>query len=335
MTGFIRPDGLEHGSLTANGIEIHYESIGAGPLVVFCHGWPESWYSWRHQLSAVADAGFRAVAMHMRGYGDTTSPNDLDAFSISHLIGDVVAVVHGLGEQEAVVVGHDWGAPVAWYATLMRPDIFRAVAALSVPFLPPTGALPDGVTVSDFMRLMAGEGREYYRLFFQEPGVAEADLERDVRRSMLGVLYTISGDSLADGTLTEPHDGHFPDTMTFVESLVVPEELPAWLTEADLKFYVDEITRTGFRGGLNWYRNIDKLPGILAPWFGATIDVPSFYMGGSTDLIAGNTPDAIAAMQASLTDLRRCELLDGAGHWLQQERPAEVTAALVEFLRGL
>lgn len=335
MPDFVRPAGLEHGSVAANGIEIHYEAIGSGPLVVLCHGWPESWYSWRHQLPAIADAGFRAVALHMRGYGDTTAPNDIDKYMITDLVGDVIGVVQGLGAEEAVVVGHDWGAPVAWYSALIRPDLFRAVAALSVPFLPPTGELPDGVTVNAFMRLAAGEGREYYRLFFQEPGEAEADLERDVRRSMLGVLYTFSGDVLANGDRTEPHDGHFPAGTTFVESLVVPKELPSWLTEADVQFYVDEITRSGFRGGLNWYRNINRLPGCLAPWVGATIDQPSLYLGGSTDLIAGNTPESIEAMKTSLTDLRRCELLEGAGHWLQQERAGEVTEALVSFLQDL
>jgi pimeloyl-ACP methyl ester carboxylesterase len=327
--------GLSHGSVAANGIEIHYEEIGEGPLVVFCHGWPESWYSWRHQLPAVADAGFRAVALHMRGYGLTTSPADVDKYTITDIVGDVVAVVDGLRERSAVVVGHDWGAPVAWYSALTRPDLFRAVAALSVPFLPATGELPDGMTVNDVMRTAAGPGRDYYRLFFQEPGVAEADLERDVRTSMLGVLYTLSGDVLANGDRTDPHDGHFPVGTTFVQSLSIPDRLPAWLTEEDLNHYVDEITRSGFRGGLSWYRNINRIPGCLAPWVGATIDQPSFYMAGLTDLIAGNTPDAIATMRGALTDLRHCELVENAGHWIQQERPEEVTSALVGFLRGL
>jgi len=331
----VRPTGLTHGSVAANGIEIHYEEIGTGPLVVLCHGWPESWYSWRHQLPAIADAGFRAVALHMRGYGLTSSPIDVDKYMITDIVGDVVGAIHGLGESSAVVVGHDWGAPAAWYSALIRPDVVRAVAALSVPFLPATGELPDGITVNDVMRMTAGPERDYYRLFFQEPGVAEADLERDVRASMLGVLYTLAGDVLTNGDRVEPHDGHFAAGSTFVESLSVPDTLPPWLTEDDLQLYIDEITRTGFRGGLNWYRNINRMPGCLAPWVGATIDQPSLYIGGSTDLIAGNTPEAIATMERALTDLRHCELLDGAGHWIQQERAGEVTDALVTFLRGL
>jgi len=331
-----RMSDLHHGTLRANGIDIHYVEQGSGPLVVFCHGFPESWYSWRHQLPVVAEAGYRAVALSMRGYGLTDAPHDIDRYSIHHLIGDVVGAVNGLGESSAVVVGHDWGAPVAWYAALFRPDMFRAVAALSVPFTPPlVDGLPDGVSFNDVMRMMAGEDRDYYRLFFQEPGVAEADLEADVRRSVLGLLYSISGDAVANGDLDQGWDGHFPMGETFSEQLIVPESLPPWLTDDDLAFYIDEITRTGFRGGLNWYRNINLIPGALAPWAGATIEQPSFYMGGTTDLIAGNTPDAIAVMDAALPDLRHLELIEGAGHWLQQERPHEVNRALIAFLEGL
>ena len=328
-------EAIEHGELEANGITIHYVSQGEGPLVVLCHGFPESWYSWRHQLGALADAGYRAVAPSMRGYGKTGAPEDIGAYTISHLVGDAVGLVGGLGETSAVIVGHDWGAPVAWYAALMRPDLFRAVAALSVPFTPPTGALPDGVTVNDLMRLAAGPERDYYRLYFQEPGKAEADFEADVARNVRGFLYTISGDAVANGDLEAGWDGHFPAGESMSAQLIVPDELPPWLTEDDVAFYAAELSATGIRGGLNWYRNIDRLPGALAPFLGATIEQPSFYMGGSTDLIAGNTPEAIAGMQAALGDLRHLELIDGAGHWLQQEYPNEVNAALLAFLATL
>jgi pimeloyl-ACP methyl ester carboxylesterase len=326
--------GFEHAQIEANGISIHTVSAGAGPLVVFCHGFPESWYSWRHQLPAVAAAGYRAVALDMRGYGTTSHPAAIGAYSVSHLVGDVVAVVAALGERQAVVVGHDWGAPVAWYSALMRPDVFRAVAALSVPYIPPIGGLPEGLTVNDLMRANAA-GRDYYRLYFQEPGVAEADLERDVERSVLGFMYTISGDIVADGVHEVGWDGHFPMGESVTDQLVVPAQLPSWLTADDLAFYVGEMERSGYRGGLNWYRNIDALPGILAPFVGATIDQPALYLGGELDLIAGNTPEALAALPGLVPGLRRTEVYPGAGHWLQQERPAEVNAALVDFLDGL
>ena len=328
-------DDLTHGDIQANGINIHYVEMGEGPLVVFLHGWPESWYSWRHQLPVVASAGYRAVALNMRGYGHTDAPNDIELYTINHLVGDVVGAVAGLGESEAIVVGHDWGAPVAWYSALMRPDVFRAVACLSVPYNAPIGGLPDGVSANDLMRGAAGPDREYYRLFFQEPGVAEADMEQDLARTMLGVLYTFSGDAVSNGDLAEPTDGHFPIDQTLSEWLSIPDELPPWLTKADLDFYVGEIERTGFRGGFNWYRNINRLFGALAPFVGATISQPSFYMGGSVDLIAGNSPEAIAEMTTALPDLRHLELLDGVGHWIQQERPEQVNAALMQFLSGL
>jgi len=178
---------MKHDNLKANGIRIHYVEQGEGPLVIFCHGFPESWYSWRHQISAVSQAGYRAVALDMRGYGQTSKPEAIEVYSLSHLVGDVVGAVAALGSEQAVVVGHDWGGLVAWSAALMRPDVFRAVAVLSVPYTPPT-PLPPGMHLTDIMAANAGE-RNYYRLYFQKPGVAEADLDEDIRRSMLGLFY--------------------------------------------------------------------------------------------------------------------------------------------------
>jgi pimeloyl-ACP methyl ester carboxylesterase len=327
-------DAVVHDQVSANGISVHTASIGSGPLVVFCHGFPESWYSWRHQLPAVAAAGFRAVALDMRGYGATSRPSDVAAYSLNHLVGDVVGVVHALGEQQAVVVGHDWGAPVAWYSALMRPDVFRAVAAMSVPYTPPTGGFPEGVTIGELMRQMAA-GREYYRLYFQEPGVAEADLERDVEATVRGFLYSISGDVVADGVHSEGWDGHFPMGESFTQQLAQPTVLPAWLSAVDLAYYVSELERSGFRGGLNWYRNIDRIPEILAPFLGASIHQPAMYVAGELDQIAGNTAEALAALDLTVPGLRTKKIYPGAGHWIQQERAAEVTSDLVDFLTGL
>ena len=324
---------FKEGVVYANGIELHYVEHGSGPLVLFCHGWPESWYSWRHQLQAVGDAGYRAVALHMRGYGKTTQPEDVEAYTISSLVGDVVGSVAGLGESEAIVVGHDWGGPVAWYSALMRPDVFRAVAVLSVPFNPPF-PLPAGIDLNDVMRESAA-GRQYYRLFFQEQGVAEADFGRDVRKSMLGVLYVFSGDIVRDQIHEIGWDGHFPIDETMTEQFVIPEKLPEWLTEADLDFYVKEHTAAGFSGGFNWYRNIKRLPAHLAPFVGKSLEQPALYLYGEHDLVAGNTPEALHSMQATLPDLRKCLKFEGAGHWLQQERADEVNKELIEFFASL
>lgn len=325
---------FEHADIAANGITIHTVSSGSGPLVLFCHGFPESWYSWRHQLPVVAAAGFRAVALDMRGYGGTSKPADVGAYSLSHLVGDTVGAVAALGYEDAVIVGHDWGAAVTWYAALMRPDVFRAAAVLSVPFMPPTGALPEGLTVNDVMAANAA-GRNYYRLYFQEPGFAEAELEADVERGVRGFLYTISGDIIADGVHTTGWDGHFPAGERLIDQLVMPTRLPSWLSEEDVAFYVAELRASGLRGGINWYRNINALPAVLAPFFGARIHQPVLYMAGEYDLIAGNTPEALAALAGNVPGLRRLEVLPGAGHWLQQERPTEVNDALVAFLHDL
>lgn len=324
---------FEHGHVEANGISIHTVSMGTGPLVVFCHGFPESWYSWRHQLPAVADAGFRAVALDMRGYGSTTAPTAVGSYSLNYLVGDVVGVVNALGADQAIVVGHDWGAPVAWYSALMRPDIFHAVAVLSVPYIPPM-TLPDGVTINDLQKRHAGD-RQYYRLYFQEPGVAEAVLDADVERSVRGFLYSISGDIVSDGVHSSGWDGHFPPDQSFVEQLVVPEVMPSWLTEEDVAFYVKELSTSGFRGGLNVYRNVNTLPAMLGPFAGSAIRQPALYMAGEHDLIAGNTPEALAALPAAVPGLRKLQVLPGAGHWLQQERPEEVNQSLLDFLTSL
>ncbi len=326
---------LEEHLIQGNGIQIHYVTKGQGPVVVMCHGFPESWYSWRHQIDALAQAGYQAVAMSMRGYGKTSAPQAIDAYDMNHLVGDVVAVANHLNQGPVVVAGHDWGAPVAWYAALMRPDLFRAVACLSVPYTGPIGALPEGIDLNGLMAQTAGPDRDYYRLFFQDPGKAETDLEADIARSVRGFIYLISGDAMANGDISEPFDGYFPAGQSLSQQLVIPDELPHWINEEDLSFYVDQISSSGFRGGLNWYRNINRLPAITAPFLGSTINQPSFYMGGSTDLIAGNTPEAISSMQQALGDLRHCEIIEGAGHWLQQERPLEVNKALLNFINSL
>ena len=324
---------LEHAHVEANGISVHTVSMGAGPLVVFCHGFPESWYSWRHQLPAVAEAGFRAVALDMRGYGSSSAPTAVEAYSLSSLVGDVVGVVNALGADTAVVVGHDWGAPVAWYSALMRPDLFRAVAALSVPYIAPM-TVPNGQAINDLQRAAAGD-RQYYRLFFQEPGVAEAVLEADVDRSVRGFLYTISGDIVRDGIHRSGWDGHFPADQGFAEQLVVPEELPPWLTEEDVAFYVAELSASGFRGGLNVYRNVNALPAMLGPFAGSAVRQPALYLWGEHDVIAGNTAQTIMGLPEAVPGLRGAHMFADAGHWLQQERPTEVNTALVDFLGSL
>ena len=242
-------DDIQHRTIQTNGIEMHIAELGSGPLVVMCHGFPESWYSWRHQLRAVANAGFHAVAPDMRGYGRTEAPAAIDQYTLLHLVGDVVGLVDAVGGEPAVIAGHDWGATVAWHAALLRPDKFRGVIGLSVPFRPRPPAPPTTL-------MPRNEAALSYQLYFQEPGVAEAEFESDSRRTLHAMLYRGSGDRPpreANATV-----GMVPRGGRFLAIGPEPLPLPPWLTQDDLNFYGAEFARTGFRGGLNWYRNIDR-----------------------------------------------------------------------------
>ena len=316
---------LQHRDATANGIRIHYAEQGTGPLVLLCHGFPEGWYSWRDQLAALAAAGYRAVAPDMRGYGRTEAPAEIPSYTVLDIVGDMIGLVSVLGENQAVIVGHDWGANIAWHAALFRPDVFPAVAALSVPFRQRGPAPP-----LDLLR-KAGQLTHYW-FHFQEPGVAEAEFERDPRAALRRVLYSISGDAPPETRrLTlQPGKGWLANTLD-------PGHLPAWLTDADLDHMAAEFSRSGFRGGLNWYRNIDRNWELTAPWAGASIRQPALFIAGSADPIIefGSGALALQALAATVPGLRRKLLIDGAGHFIQQERPQIVNQAILEFLAGL
>ena len=315
---------VRHRTIPANGIEIHVAEAGDGPLVLMCHGWPELWYSWRHQLLALADAGFHAVAPDMRGFGQTTAPDDAAAYTILHNVGDMVALVAALGEARALIVGHDWGAPVAWHAALMRPDIFPAVVAMSVPHRR-RGALPPLDTLRK-----AGKA-DYYYLYFQEQA-AEDEFARDARHTLSRILYIGSGDTPRDDKMSMYVDR----AKGFLGAPRGAAPIPPWLTEADIEVFAAEYTRTGFRGGLNWYRNIDRNWELTAPWQAAKIMQPALFITGTHDaVITGSMGQrALDEMDGVVPNLSAKILLDGAGHWIQQERPAEVHAALIEFARA-
>jgi pimeloyl-ACP methyl ester carboxylesterase len=313
---------MELRTISTNGIRMRIAEQGSGPLVLLLHGFPESWYSWRHQLPALAAAGFHAVAPDQRGYGETEAPPAIDAYDILHLVGDAVGVLDALGAERAVVVGHDWGSPVAWHCALLHPERFRAVAALSVPYV---GRSP--LPPIEMFRMMAGD-HFFYILYFQEPGVAERELESDVRSTMRRFLYAASGD------VTEPPDfWQKPKEAKFLDGLPEPKTLPRWLTEADLDYFTAEFSRAGFRGGLNWYRNFDRNWELTPQLAGAKVTQPALFIAGERDGVLAMVP--VDAMRELVPNLQRLLLIPGCGHWTQQERPAEVNAALIEFLKGL
>jgi pimeloyl-ACP methyl ester carboxylesterase len=319
---------LRHLIVPVNGIRVHCVEAGEGPLVLLVHGFPESWYSWRHQLPALAEAGYRAVAIDVRGYGRSSAPAPVEAYRMMAHVSDNVALVGALGEEQAVVVGHDWGAPIAWNSALLRPDVFRAVAGLSVPFSPAGPTRP-----SDAFRMMGGD-EEFYIEYFQQPGRAEVELDEDVRRWLLGFYFSASGDapSLMRGTgtiATIPHGKRMHERFSF------PATMPAWWTDEDLDVYAGEFERTGFTGGLNRYRNVDRDWEDLNAFRGKAIEVPALFVGGDKDgpTIWGQT--SIERFPQTLPKLHRSIILPGCGHWTQQERPAEVNAALLDFLGAI
>jgi pimeloyl-ACP methyl ester carboxylesterase len=308
-------------SIAANGIDIFLLEQGEGPLVVLCHGWPELSYSWRHQIPAIAAAGFHVVAPDMRGFGRTSAPAEIETYSIFDTVGDMVALVAALDENKAVIVGHDWGAPVAWHAALFRPDIFTAVAGLSVP--PPVRGRGRPLET-----LRASGVTNFYWQYFQTPGTAEAEFERDVDVTMRILL----GRGLSD-----PATSMFvADGKGFLGDARGDGPLPEWLSESDLNYFSEAYRKSGFRGGLNWYRNIDRNWELTAPWQGAQIHQPSLFIAGSNDavvtgLIGGKR---ITEMARVLPNLKQKLMIEGAGHWVQQERPGEVNAALIGFLNA-
>jgi pimeloyl-ACP methyl ester carboxylesterase len=312
-------------SLQVGALRMQVVIQGSGPIVLFCHGFPELGLSWRAQLDAVAAAGWRAVAPDMRGYGGTDAPVAVDQYTMLHLVGDMVELVKVLGETRAVIVGHDWGAAVAWNTALLRPDIFHAVVGMSVPFTPPSQV--------EMLAALRSQGIEdFYIQYFQKPGVAEAELERDVAASIRLIMFNGSGDGP-----DRPTFGRLQPGAGFLGGLAEPEVLPPWLDEDSIEAYATQFRRTGFRGGLNWYRNISRSWELLAPWRGAVIRQPSMFIAGTRDSVL-QFPASRAQIDRygrTLPALRGCHLLEGAGHWIQRERAEAVNDLLVEFLKGL
>ncbi|MFG3023634.1 alpha/beta fold hydrolase [Streptomyces sp. NPDC048254] len=315
---------VQHRLIDVNGIRLHIAEEGSGPLVVLLHGFPESWHSWQHQFGPLAAAGFHVVAPDQRGYGSSDRPEDVDAYSIFHLVGDVVGLIRELGEEKAFVVGHDWGAPVAWHTALFRPDLVRGVAGLSVP--PPFRGTRPPLQAMDEMF-----GGRFYWNYFNRPGVADAEFARDTRTTLRKFFFSASGESGSAGQpLVDPERGWLAD-------MPDPERLPEWFTEEDLEALTESFSQ-GFTGALNWYRNLDRNWDLTAPWQGARVTPPALYVYGDRDVVPAfpGTPELIERLPVLMPNLVREPLkLAGCGHWTQQERPDEVNTALVDFLKSL
>lgn len=312
-------------TIGTNGVRMHTVEAGepGAPVIVLAHGFPETAYSWRHQIPVLAAAGYHVLAPDQRGYGRTTRPADVAAYNIADLSADLVGLLDDVGADEAVFIGHDWGAPVVWGTAQLHPDRVVAVVGMSVPPVPRSQVPP-----TDAFRAMFGDNF-FYMLYFQEPGVADAELAGDPRRTITRMLngLTRSDDPTAAMRMIAPGPGGFIDRLPEVDGL------PDWISADEVDHYVGEFTRTGFTGGLNWYRNLDRNWELMADPPAATIAVPAMFIGGSADPVLSfmrtdRAPDVV-------TGRYRQVLLDGAGHWLQQERPDRVNELLLDFLSSL
>ncbi|MCO5733640.1 alpha/beta hydrolase [Rhizobium sp. SSA_523] len=318
--------------LNANGLAMHIEEQGDGPLVLLIHGFPETAYAWRHQLAALAASGFHAVAPDMRGYGETQSPSDSARYSTFDLVGDLVGLLDALNRDKAIIVGNDWGSTIAWQAALMRPDKVRGVVAIGVPMMgappaPPTSLFPQ-----------TDEALSYI-LYFQEPGVAEAELERDVAATLRKILFSASRQAgpRREGDGTPNPFGMVSRQHGLLAPLADPTTLPDWLSEADLAHFSASFRRSGFRGGLNYYRNLDANWQLQRSLLGRMVEVPALYMVGEQDagLSIPGMRQIIDAMPALVPHLRRSLTIPDCGHWAPQEKPREVSEAIIAFARSL
>lgn len=316
-------DPERHRDFEHDGITIHAVSQGEGPIVLLVHGYPETSHSWRHQLPVLAAAGYQAVAIDVRGYGRSSRPNAIEDYSMGRLVADNVRIAEALGADEVVIVGHDWGAPIAWCSALLRPDLFSALVMLSVPYAPPSVQQPTKV----FAKLF-GPDAEFYMTYFQEPGRAEAEAESDVRAWLLGFYYGAAAGAPPEAT----RFAVVPKGQRMKDLLVQPEGELSWLPTADLDHYVTEFERSGFRGGLNRYRNLDRDWADLAAFRGRPITVPALFIGGDKDGPTQWGAGAIARFGETLPRLRGSHILEDCGHWVQQEKPDEVNALLLGFL---
>jgi pimeloyl-ACP methyl ester carboxylesterase len=304
-----------------NGVDLSVTEGGSGPPVIFAHGFPELAYSWRHQLPALIDAGFHVVAPDQRGYGRSSRPSAIEDYDITALTGDLLALLDDIGEERAVFVGHDWGAMIVWQLALLAPERVAGVVGMSVPFI----ARPEMPPVQ-MMRELLGD-LFFYIIYFQEPGPADAELDRDPATTMRRMLAGLSdtGGEIPDLGAALANDGR-----GFVDRLPDPTELPAWLSQGELDHYVDEFSRTGFTGAINWYRNLDRNWTLTEQLDGAKVTVPSLFISGSRDPVLAMTPPSV--MDGWLTDHRGTVLVDHAGHWVQQEKPDDVNAAIIGFV---
>ncbi len=299
---------------------------GDGPVILCVHGWPELWYSWRHQMSYFSQRGYRVAALDVRGYGDSSKPQEIAAYTMLELTGDIAAVAQALSDEPVVLFGHDWGAPIVWNTALRHPQTIRAVAGLSVPYMPAGEA--------SFLEMISAiyTDRFFYQIYFQDEGVVEAEVEADFATALRKIYYSLCGDAPENNWLK-----HKPKDAPLLEGLIEPEAFPDWMQSEDLDVFVRAFSKGGFRGPINRYRaqHLDALES--APLRGKMLEQPACFIGGERDAVRHFVPgaDMYADPGAACADFRGATIIPKVGHWVQQEAPNETNTALDHFLQGL
>ena len=310
---------------------------GEGPLVVLVHGWPESWYSWRHQIEPLAKAGFKVAAIDVRGYGGSDKPHEIAAYSLKNIAADVAGVIDSLGYKEAYLFGHDWGGPIVWTTGLLYQDTIKAVGALSVPYTP----VGEKSLIQLFRELY--KGKFFYQLYFQEEGVAEAEFEADVRKALEITYFSADGRGMQImmENISNPEYQKTPDSK-MLENSPKFDTYPNWLTQEDMNYFIKEFEQSGFRGPFNRYRAQDIDFEELQEFKNMAYPLPACFITGTLDPVnffardeSASEADILEAFTKNYEDLRKVEILDGIGHWTQQESPEAVTDHMIDFLKNI
>jgi pimeloyl-ACP methyl ester carboxylesterase len=311
---------IEHHYPTVNGIRYHYAESGVGPLVIMLHGFPELWYSWRHQLTALAKAGYHAVAPDLRGFGESQVTEKVEDYSLINHAKDIKGLIDHLEDTQATIIGHDWGANLMWIMPMLYPDIIKAVISLSIPFYPeprdPEKVKAWGNDKFNFMR------------YFENPGLTEAEFNDDPKRFFTLFFYGLSGDA-PRGIIDTLYLGK-PSDAKLLDEFPEPDHLPSWMSPEDLNYYVSAYRKTGITPALNFYRNGKRDYGPLKEIYKKGIKQPALFIGGSEE--AAVRFGSLEPMKGTMPNLKKTIVLPGCGHWLQQERTMEVNKAIIEFL---
>ena len=306
--------------IQTNGVTLRTVVEGEGPLLILTHGFPQCWYLWRNQIDFLVNEGYMVAVPDQRGYGASSCPSEVSDYNIRNLADDIAGIAVALGYNEFISIGHDWGCGVAWNTALLHENACRAVLGMSVPY-------SRGIDRKEFPPY--SDDSFWYINYFQEEGVAEAEIEEDIEKSLLAVYYCLSADSPKGSWMAQLNK---PRKSKLLDALILPEEMPSWLTREDLDYYVAQFKISGFRGPINWYRNIATNDSHIPDIVGKKFRQPAAFIAGAGDEVLQYAPSWRKTMPRWYEDLRFVQLVEGAGHWVQLEQPDQTNALIKQFL---